>query len=274
MITKKVKNSRNNDSLANTDIKDLATNAVFRTMTILETLSFHQGQTLEEFAPFVGLSRPTLFRFLIVLQRLGYVNKDKNNRYSLTPKIFELGARSIDDVELSRIARPLIEDLSFNTGETVILNILDGNFAVHVQKIESRYSARFYERIGKRIPLYCTAPGKVLLASLNPVQFDAYIAKTRLIAYTENTVTDPHLLQKQIREIKEKNYCEVINEYERDVHTLACPIYDHEKTIIAAVSINWPTFRNNNEKRNECLLRLEKVAKTISALMGCSFETH
>lgn len=250
------------------DLTDLSTNSVYRTLNILESLSCHQGLILEELAPIVGLSRATLFRFLSVLQRMEYVEKDKNNRYRLTPRIFMVAARSIDDVELSRISKPFIEDLSFDTGETTIISILDDDSQLHLQKVESRYTARFYERIGKRTPLYCTASGKVLLAGMDEEQFNSYLSKVRLIPYTMNTVTDPCVLREQIEKIRKDGYCELTGEYEQDIHTLACPIVDHDNKIIAAVSINWPTFRETADKRDVCLEKLKNVAKQISQIMG------
>lgn len=250
------------------DFSDLSTNSVYRTLKILESLSYHKGLILEELAPIVQLSRPTLFRFLSVLQRMEYVEKDKNNRYRLTPKIFMVAARSIDDVELSRISRPFIEDLSFETGETTIVSILDNDSQLHLQKVESRYTARFYERIGKRAPLYCTASGKVLLAGMGEDDLSRYLSTERLIPYTMNTVTNPVVLLEQIEDIRRKGYCELVSEYEQDIHTLACPIFDHESQVIAAVSINWPTFREAPGKRDECLEKLKKVASQISQIMG------
>ncbi len=252
------------------NLSDLSTNSVFRTLSILESLSYHKGLTLEELVPIVGLSRPTLFRFLSILQRMEYVEKDINNRYRLTPKIFKVASRSIDDVELSRISRPFIEDLSFDTGETTIVTIRDNNEQIHLQKVESRYTARFYERIGKRTPLYCTASGKVLLAGMDEDQLSQYLATEKLIPYTINTVTDPATLRQQISKTREDGYNEVISEYEQDIHTLACPIYEHDGSIIAAVSINWPSFRETPGKRDICLEKLQKVALQISHIMGYS----
>jgi Transcriptional regulator len=257
-----------NKTVAEDDFSDLSTNSVYRTLVILESLSYHEGIILDDLAPIVQLSRPTLFRFLSVLQRLNYVEKDKNNRYTLSPKIFTLASRSIDNVELSKIARPFIEGLSFETGETTIVSILDGDQQVNIQKVESRYTARFYERIGKRTPLYCTASGKILLAGMSDEEFDNYLSKVTFIPYTANTVTNPITLRAQIEEIKKAKYCELTSEHEQDIHTLACPIFDHDNKVIASVSINWPTFRETPGKRDACLEKLRKVALQISQIMG------
>lgn len=250
------------------DFSDLQTNSVFRTLMILESLSYNHGVTLEELAPIVNLARPTLFRFLQVLTRMNYVEKNQDNRYRLTPKLFTVAAHSIDDVELSRIAKPFLEDLSYETGETTILCILDDWQSLHLMKVESRYTARFYERIGKHSPLYCTSPGLVLLSGMSDDELDVYLYKQRFVPYTFSTVTDPREIRKRIDNIRRDGYAEAISEYEQDVHSLAAPIIDHNNKVIAAVNINWPFFREEPGKRDKCLDGLLQVAHKISQLMG------
>jgi IclR family KDG regulon transcriptional repressor len=257
---------RKAQNLATTEI--LKTNSTFRTMCILESLAGNQGSTLEELAPIVELSRPTLFRFLQVLVKMGYVEKNQDNRYFLTPKLFTVASRSLPETELSRIAQPYMEDMSYRTGETSILSILDGNSALYLIKIESKYNRKFYERIGKKVPLYCTS-GKILLAGMDDETLDRYFATEKLIPYTEKTITDEAELRKQIAEIREKGYSISDSEYESGHRSIAAPIYDHEHKVIASLSITWPMFRETSEKFISGLEYLLKVAKQISKIMGC-----
>ncbi len=250
------------------DLSNLSTNSVYRTIKILESLSVNSGFTLEELAPVVGLAKPTLFRFLSILQKLDYVEKNRDNRYKLTSKLFSVACRSIDDVELSRIAKPFMEDLSFITGETSILCILEDNSALHVRTVFSRYEQRFYERIGKHSPLYCTSAGQILLSGLNEDDFLKYISKEVLIPYTSNTIKNPVQLRDVIKKIKENGYAESVSEYEQNIHGLACPIFDHDGKIIASLSINWPLFRETEGKRDFCLENLIKASSDISTNMG------
>jgi len=264
--------THNEDSIE--DISDLTTNSVYRTLKILESLSVNSGVTLEELAPLTNLARPTLFRFLTILQRLDYVEKNKDNRYRLTARLFTVAARSIDDVELSRIAKPFMENLTFLTGETSILCILDDNSALHLRTIASRYEQRFYERIGKRSPLYCTVVGKVLLAGMSEEELTKYISNERFIPYTAKTITNPIKLRENIAEVKKNGFAESINEYEQDIHSIGCPIYDHEGNVIAALNINWPLFRETVGKREECLKALVEASRHISTNMGYVMNTN
>ena len=266
---KEEKNKDENSLNATEDLSsDLSTNSVYRTLRILESLSVNQGKTLEELSPIVELSRPTLFRFLVILQKLGYVEKNQDNRYRLTPKLFVISSKSIEDVELTQIAKPYLEDMCFDMGETTILGILDGYSVLHLKKVESKYETRFYERVGKRNPLYCTTMGKILLSGMNEMDFSNYLQRERMIPYTKNTITDPEKLREVVESIRIQGYAESFSEFEQDIHSLACPVFDHDSKVVAAISINWPSFREVPGKTEECLTRLKAVAMQVSVLMG------
>ncbi|MGP1508596.1 MAG: IclR family transcriptional regulator [Sphaerochaeta sp.] len=248
--------------------ESLDSNSTYRTMKILETLSVNPNLNLDELAPLVKLSKPTLFRFLHVLSEIGYIEKNRDNRYSITPKLFKIASRSLAETELSRIAQPYMEDFSLRTGETVILTVLDSNSALYLNKIESKYEIKFYERIGKRVPLYCTSAGKILLSGFSDEDFERYLASEQLIPYTQNTIVDKQILRKNIQEIREKGFVVTESEHESGHKSIAAPIFDREHKIIASMSITWPLFRNSTEKIISSLDLLQKYTHQISILMG------
>ncbi|MCX7656323.1 MAG: helix-turn-helix domain-containing protein, partial [Treponemataceae bacterium] len=128
--------------------------AVERTFTILEKLSLVSSSSLEDLARASNLAKPTVYRFLQTLRELGYVRKDEGDRWFLTLKLFSVGSRALDHIQLPVVAKPICEELSRSLGETVHLGILDEDEALYVLKVESRYTIRMYSRVGKHIPLY------------------------------------------------------------------------------------------------------------------------
>lgn len=99
------------------------------------------------------------------MKTLGYVAQEgESEKYSLTLKLFELGARALQNVDLIRSADIQMRELSRLTKETVHLGALDEDSIVYIHKIDSMYNLRMYSRVGRRNPLYSTAIGKVLLA--------------------------------------------------------------------------------------------------------------
>ena len=135
--------------------------AAERTMLILEQLSIHSSINLEDLAKECNLPKATLYRFLQTLISLGYVRRDKNDKYSLTLRMFSVGSTSLEHTDLLNIARPIAEELSEHTGETVHIGMLEKTRAVYVLKIESAHTIRMFSRVGTRIPLHCMAIGKV-----------------------------------------------------------------------------------------------------------------
>ncbi len=245
-----------------------STNAVVRTLSLLEILVDNSGAHLEELTRKAGIPRATVFRFLQTLQNEEYVSKDEDGRYFLTTKLFTLGTRSLGQVELSRLAKPFMEKLTFELAETCILGILDANTVVYLDRVESKYSTNYFERIGKKVPLYCTSMGKTLLAHMAEEAQVDYLNTTPLIAYTKHTITDRSILEQQLAQSRETGLAYSLQEYEEDQISISVPIYSFEKNVIAALCICWPTFRHSEKKREQATKALVAIAKDISTAMG------
>ena len=153
--------------------------AVERTMLILETLSKAEAINLENMAKMTALPKATLLRFLSSLISLGYVYRDSADQYHLTLKMFMVGSRSLSHIDLVSTAKPFAKKLSQELGETVHMGILEDDEAVYVLKEESSYTLRMYSRVGKIIPLYCTAIGKVFLSEMSDEELDGYLTSMR-----------------------------------------------------------------------------------------------
>ena len=172
--------------------------SVARTLAILERLSEQRCIHLEHLAMKTGLPKPTLHRFLASLVELGYVHRDANDRYSLTLRMLGIGSRGLAHMDMQETAYPVARQLGEHLHETVHMGVLDEDMAMYILKIESRYTLRMYSRIGKRIPLYCTAIGKVLLSGMREDQLEAYLLQSETIPFTRNTITDPLRLKEQL----------------------------------------------------------------------------
>jgi len=245
-----------------------STNAVVRTLSLLEVLVDNSGAHLEELTEQAGIPRATVFRFLQTLQNEDYVSKDDDGRYFLTTKLFTLGTRSLGQVELSRLAKPFMEKLTFEQAETCILGILDANTVVYLDRVESKYSTNYFERIGKKVPLYCTSMGKVILANLSKEAQMDYLNTTPLIAYTKHTITDRSVLEQQLEQVRITGIAYSLEEYEEDQISISVPIYSFEKSVIAALCICWPNFRHTEEKKERATKHLIAIAQDISTAMG------
>ena len=239
--------------------------SVTRTFGILEQLARHKQINLERLAVETELPKPTLHRFLSTLVELGYVYKDLNDQYSLTLKMFSVGSRGLAHMELSKIAEPVAEQLRDTLGETVHMGILDEQYAMYIIKIESLYTIRMYSRVGKRIPLYCTSIGKVILAGLPQTRRKAMLDCMQLVRFTSSTISERVSLETELDAIIESGFAEDREEHEKGIRCIAVPVKDHEGNTVAGLSVSWPVFRFDEKEKEHYLIHLKQAGDGISA---------
>jgi IclR family KDG regulon transcriptional repressor len=242
--------------------------SVVRTLTIFEELAATRQINLEQLAKRTRLPKPTLHRFMQTLCDLGYVYRDDKDEYSLTLKMFSLASRALEWMDLPARARPLAEKLASELGETVHIGIREEDHAIYVLKVESKYTLRMYSRVGKAIPLYCTAIGKLLLSDFSPDELDRYLDSVSLNPYTAHTITAGEKLRKELANIAAKGLSRDREEHEEGITCLAAPIRDYTGRVIAALSVSWPVFRFRKEGLAAYERAIRGAAESISRLLG------
>lgn len=244
------------------------TSGVIRTIMILETLSRHQSINLESLAKETTLPKATLLRFLSTLVNLGYVYRDPHDLYSLTLKMFSVGSRGLEHLDLINLASPIAQRLCEELGETVHMGVLEEDSAVYVLKKESSYTIRMYSRVGKTIPLYCTAIGKILLSDMENQEINAYLERTKLKAFTPNTLTTKEQLLTELKDIRSQGMAMDNEEHEMGTLCIGSPIRDHSGKVIAAMSVSWPLFRFEPEQTDRMSQAIREATDHLSRLMG------
>ncbi len=242
--------------------------AVVRALVILEHLSQVSGSSLEHLSRNTRLAKPTVYRFLQTLRELGYVKKDAGDRWFLTLKLFAVGSRTLDHLDLITVARPVAERLSVELGETVHLGILDDDAAIYVLKAESKNTIRMYSRVGKKIPLHCTAIGKTLLAAMDPPERERRLATLPLPPLTRHTLTDRRGLQAELERVAAAGLAEDAEEHEEGITCLAAPVQDHSGHVLAALSVSWPSFRFDPKKKETYGQSIRAAAAEIALVLG------
>lgn len=241
--------------------------AVNRTILILETLSNISKINLEQLAKKTKLPKASLLRFLNSLISLGYIYKDSNDLYSLSLKMFSIGSNSLSHIDLIDIAAPFADELCTYFKETVHMGVLDEDHAIYVLKRESSYTIRMYSRVGKRIPLYCTAIGKNLLSDMEKPDLEKYISETEFIPFTKYTLNKEELLD-QLKQIKQDGWAQDDQEHEEGITCIGASIRDFSGKVVAALSVSWPTFRFKNKNKEEIISKIINTCDKISALLG------
>ena len=145
--------------------------AVLKVFAIMQSLSERDETGISELSMRLATPKATVYRFLQTMKTLGYVRQHVDSeRYGLSMKMFELGAKALQYPDLVEIAKPHMQQLSDATGETVHLGKLIDSEISYVHKVDSRHMLGIISRVGRRVPLHCTAIGKVLLAWEDPAR--------------------------------------------------------------------------------------------------------
>lgn len=244
--------------------------AAVRVLSVLEHLSHRRSLGLEEISREIRLAKPTVYRFLLTLQELGYVRRCETDRWAITLKLFNVGSHALDHLDLYSAGRPVAEELAEELGETVHMGVMEGDSAVYVLKIESRYTIRMFSRVGRRIPLYCSALGKALLAYSTSKERNAALAGVRFVAFTNKTIRSRAELDAALKRIRRQGFARDDEEHEEGVRCIGAPILDHTGAVVAALSASWPDFRYKRDEEAEKTARVVAAANRISAILGWS----
>jgi DNA-binding IclR family transcriptional regulator len=240
--------------------------SMVRAVNILEHLVANgNSDSLTNISRSLGLSKSTVFTLISTWEQLGYVQQNQTTgKYSLGIKLFELGQVVHASMDLRTIAMPFLRELAGKYAETVHLAVLSDDEVVYIDKVDCSRSIRIVSGIGSRNPAHCTGVGKVLLSGLTEAQLDKLLGGKELKRFTENTVTDPAELKKQLKQIKRQGYTLDREEIELGLFCVAAPIKNHQGEIIAAISISGPTARMQGVDVTKITTDLKETAKKIS----------
>ena len=201
---------------ADLDKQPDSVSSVLKVFGILQALGEEREIGITELSQRVMMSKSTVYRFLQTMKTLGYVAQEgESEKYSLTLKLFELGARALQNVDLIRSADIQMREISRLTKETIHLGALDEDSIVYIHKIDSMYNLRMYSRIGRRNPLYSTAIGKVLLAWRDRDEVKQILEGVEYKRSTERTIISTEALLPVLDQVREQGYGED-NEYKNE----------------------------------------------------------
>lgn len=240
--------------------------SVERTFAIIEAMSqAPNGVYLIELTKATGLNKSTVYRLLSSLIKLGYALKIKDTgKYYLAIKMFEVGSRVINKLDVLTIARPYLEELSSATGEAVHLVVRDGIDIVYIYKEDSgNSSVRMSSRVGLRSPMYCTAVGKAILAALPGDEAERIWRMSDIIRHTENTIISFNELRGQLDEILAKGYAVDDEENEIGVRCVGASILGFSGKVLGAFSVSVPIGRMDDDRLISIADMVLKTKKAI-----------
>jgi IclR family transcriptional regulator, KDG regulon repressor len=244
--------------------------SVVRALRLIDALGESRGEVgIADLSKRVGLHVSTAHRLLTTLVRQGYCRQSpETGRYALGSKLFHLGEVCLGQLDLRTLARPFLERLSRETGETANLVVLDDREALYLDKVESPQNLRIFSRIGHRAPLYCTAVGKVLLAFRTPKEHVTLLGKGPLKPLTRHTITSSVRLRRELAQVRERGFALDNEECEEGAYCLAVPVRNAQGRIEAALSVSGPTVRLGRHRLPHLIPLMCRAGDELSAQLG------
>jgi DNA-binding IclR family transcriptional regulator len=242
----------------------------------LDLLEQFRGEDAElgvtELSRRLRLSKNNAFRLLATLEARGYVEKNKaTDAYRLGLKSLQLGRTFIRQIDLQGRAQPILEKIVRSCQETAYLAMFQEASVVYLGVVETEQPVRVVSRIGARLPLYCTASGKLRLASLSAEERQRLLEQGERKPLTPQTITDLEQLQGELESIARAGFAVDHEECEPGVRCVAAPVRDFTGRVIGALVISGPNVRLPDDRVDAELAPLVlQSAAELSARLGYS----
>lgn len=213
-----------------------------------------------------GVPKTTAHRLARLLASAGLLRKDAlTRRYTAGPALVDLGFQVIRGSASQSNRGLLLTRLSEKLGETVNLGVLSGNEIVYLDRVEAAWPLRMDFKPGSRVPLHCTANGKLLLALAPAATRRQLLRSLRLVAFTRKTLTSRARLRRELAEIGRRGFAEDDEEFLAGVCCLAVPVRNRRGRVVAGLAVTAPSARFDLARARGYLPDLKEAAAAIGA---------
>lgn len=244
--------------------------SVDRALSILEMLSdYEDGLGITDISLKLDMHKSTVHRLLNTLMHKGYIHQCKvTSKYTVTFKLFELGSKKVNKLDISSISKPHLEELMKRTNEVVHLGVRENQDIIYISKVEPEKSIQMYTRIGMRKPMYCTAMGRSIMIDMSESRISDIWNVSEIIKFTDKTITELEDFINFMKDVKNKGYALDNQEIELGIRCISAPIRDYTGNICAAVSISSSILHFTEDKIEEFSKLILEYTNKISRELG------
>jgi DNA-binding IclR family transcriptional regulator len=243
-----------------------AVGSVDAALKLLLLLDARGRVRVSDAAAFLGVAPSTAHRLLGTLREHGFVEQDGGSReYLLGPTIVRLGLSALSRVNIRDVARPHIERLSEETGETIHIGVLRGPKVLFVDSVESSRALRVSSRLGALMWAHCTSLGKAMLAQLPPRELRQLFPQEALPTLTQRSTSTRTRLTTELRAVRARGYAVNRGEGEDGVGSVGVAIHDGQGRPVAAICAAAPLPRLGKERLTELATLTCAAARAIGA---------
>lgn len=237
--------------------------ALEKGLTLLSLIA-EGHDTLPRLARASGMPKSTAHRLAAVLVSQGFL-RYREGRFILGYRLLELSERARRHIGYLTVARPHLESLSSETGETVHLGELADGHIVYLEKIEGERSLQMRSYVGLRVPARTTALGKVLIAARPREEWERHV---NVVAESSPSATSQEARFEELHRVRRQGYAVDREENEPGTCCVAAPVWAAEGRVIAAISISGAAMHITERRQRELVPLLTRTALAVSRELG------
>lgn len=244
--------------------------SIDRAFAVLEHLADRaKASSILSLSKELGIPRNSMYRICESLIRRGYLKQHSSDgQVVITRKLFSLGYRALSETNLVELARPAMQSLRDEFGETVLIGtLMDGEGAV-LEEIAGTHHFNFRVQAGARFQLHCTAPGKVLMAFLPKAEQASLVDALDLVAHNQRTITAVPELLRELDEIRVRGVGYDFAEQIEGCHCVGAPVLNAYGYPVAAIWITGPSVRLTEHDLAEVGEELGRLTRKLSMELG------
>ena len=244
--------------------------ALERGLTIIEWIAAQDRPvTSAAVAEALGLPKPTAHRICQQLEDQGFLQRQPTGkRFSGGARAQRLAMAVLSNSVIAAPRHAILRSLSEQIEETCNLTALERDHIVYVDRVEANWPYRIHLPVGTRVPLHCTASGKLFLALMPAAQRGRLLGTLTLARHTERTITNGVQLEDQLARIREEGIALDEGEYLDGLISLAIAVKDGQGRICFAIAVHAPTVRRSLEELHRFLPAMRGAAKKLSSFIA------
>jgi DNA-binding IclR family transcriptional regulator len=241
---------------------------IHRILDILDTVAASPKPiSATEINEILNIPKATAHRLCAELEAHGYLLKKINGKNFMPGnRLHDVAVGVLANARFRATRHAILTALSESVGETCNIAYPDGLYMAYSDRVETTAPLRLQFPIGMRVPLYCTASGKLYLSTMPTARRKAVINKLHLEARAKNTITDPDVLLSEIDEIEKSKISIDNQELYDDIIAIAVPITDKQGRFYSSLAIQAPVSRVSPDDRDKYLPLLREAAHDLSLL--------
>ncbi|HCP14968.1 MAG TPA: IclR family transcriptional regulator [Peptococcaceae bacterium] len=227
-----------------------------------------RAMTLQELSQKAGYPKSTIHALLSTMREDHFIEQTSDGKYRLGVRLFELGSMVSRSWDILSAARPYIHQIASETGEPVQIAAIDHNEVLILDATDTFGALRVVTNTGARLPVYCTALGKAILASMTPTQASAILRASEMFAFTPHTITETDKLEIELAAIRERGYAIENGEYRIGLRAVAAPIFDVSGSVKYSIGVSGMYRHISGDDFVLAQKLIHTAAQAISAELG------